>query len=155
MTRLPLLFLLFLFPLFLFQSCGALAAAKTERDLDEFRQEIDDSLANVADKVADVSETVAEKVADAAKLATEAKAEVDAVRRNADLNGDGKIAGKDELMMAALLGLGGLTEFLRRRGKKATAAQLADVHSRIEHERAKRKAIEQAEIDRLKAQAQG
>lgn len=120
MRYLPLLLLL--------TSCGALQQLQQKRDLSDLRGEINKGLDQVQ---AEVGKTL-DEIEQLHKQAFEA----------ADQNKNGVIDEGYEQWMYLLLGGGGLAEVLRRKLKNQDA--------RIEHEREKRKALELAEIERLK-----
>lgn len=117
--------------------CGALAAFAQNAKLDQ----VDQKLGEVAEGIQEVREI-------------QSKA-----REQADVDKDGVLSGTELLTYGGLV-TAGLAEMTRRKFKKngeekkqELDSRLADLEGMIEHERSKRKALEEAEIARLKSLA--
>lgn len=130
----PLLALL-LFPLLLIlPSCGALALQGQGEKLDR----VDRGLEQVSKGLTEIVTSVEEIKA--------AKAEA---REAADVNKDGKLDPTEMLTYGGLLAAA-LAEMARRK-MKALQGNIEEVNGRVDHERAQRKAAEQAEYEELLA----
>lgn len=132
------LVLLLLLPLL--TACGAMQAMLQGRqDLSEIGAKVDGLFGKVDEKLDAVRGEVVGSIDELAK-----KDEQN--RKQADLDGDGVIAGMDEKTLYLLLSLAGVAEMGRRK-LKGQDAKLAEAEARIEWEREKRK---DAEVARLK-----
>lgn len=126
--------------LLLLTSCGAMQAMLQGRqDLGDLSQKVDGLFGKVDEKLDEVRGEVVGAVDELAK-------KDEANRKQADLNGDGKILGMEEQTLYTLLTLLGAAEVTRRK-LKGQDVKLAEAEAKIEWEREKRK---DAEVARLK-----
>lgn len=128
--------------LMLLVSCGAIP--QLGATLAQTRGAVNDlnaSQAEIKPEVSRVAESVSQLTAAATSLASDMKTMERESLQKADKDGDGNLDMMERIMYLLLLG-GGAAEVARRK-MKGTQGQIQSLHGRIEHEREKRKVLEQ------------
>lgn len=142
----------------LLAGCGAMQTLFQDRQVGRELGELGTKVDGLFGKVGEKLESVRGEVVGAVDSLAKQEAEI---RKQADKDGNGILEGDEKLQYLLLIAAAGAAEIGRRKVKKGGEEKqkkqderFAEVEAMIEHERQKRKALEAAEIARLRALAE-